>query len=151
MNRLGSIAIRQPESVLEARKKIRLVTEAVTGDSLIATRLATVTSVLARRMARENTSPRIEVSIDDSQRCRVLSVDFVGQEHCPDAALLTSFFDDVETDGTNTVRGVLSLPGDLLLDDASNLFRDHLGFSDNPGDLDDLRFRLAGAQNGCKQ
>ena len=64
MIQFGGIPITQPEANREARKKIRLVVEAVTGNPVTATHLATATSEMARRLLNEAKSARIEVALD---------------------------------------------------------------------------------------
>jgi hypothetical protein len=69
---LGSIAIRQSASILEARNKIRTVAETVLHDAVGATRVATATSEIARLLLREGNDSRIDVGLDIQARARWL-------------------------------------------------------------------------------
>ena len=123
MTSLGSISLSHPEAILEARKKIRLVAETITGDPFTATRLATVTSEMARRLRHGNSAARIDVAIEGRSPGHVLRLAFVGRERPPGGVeLLTKFFDVVEAprkaDGEYTVRASLNVSGGRALDDA---------------------------------
>jgi signal transduction histidine kinase len=96
MIRLGAIAITQPMSVLEARRKIRAVVRGLSTDSVVATRLATATSEFARALLRQGTSPRIEVALDLSDRKVAVELAFIDRHPLPPADRLRGFFDTVE-------------------------------------------------------
>ena len=93
MRRLGSIVIAQPQSILEARNKIRVVVESLAGDPVLAARLATATSEMARALLRETTEARIEVDLDGQGRRCGLVLTFFATEWTPRLDLLSKFFD----------------------------------------------------------
>ena len=122
MIQLGSIPITQPEAIREARKKVRLVVEAVTGNPVTATRLATVTSEMARRLLHEAKSARIDVALELGGRTQKLTLAFVGTERQSVTNLLAPFFDAIEgaggASGESVVRGLIRLPPGTVLDRA---------------------------------
>ena len=73
MIQFGGIPITQPEAIREARKKIRLVVEVVTGNPVTATHLATATSEMTRRLLNEAKSARIEVALELGGRAKELT------------------------------------------------------------------------------
>ena len=115
MIRLGSIALSHPAALHEARRKIRSIAEACGGDAVTATRLAAVTSEMARRLQGDDRA-RLVVDIDPG---RALELSFVAGE-LPGVEILTSFFDRVEAgkaDGGCVVRARLGLPLSGSFDD----------------------------------
>jgi sigma-B regulation protein RsbU (phosphoserine phosphatase) len=120
---LGSIAIRQSASILEARNKIRTVAETVLHDAVGATRVATATSEIARLLLREGNDSRIDVGLDIQARARWLVIDFIGHQSLSGVNELAGLFDEVDgpydVSGENLVRGLVSLPGSGLPDEGS--------------------------------
>lgn len=120
---LGSIAIRQSASILEARNKIRTVADAVLHDAVSATRVATATSELARLLLREGDSARIEVSLEIQSGSPWLALDFISHQPLSGVDELVGFFDEVDgphdVRGESLVRGLVSLPSVGLPDDGS--------------------------------
>ena len=96
MIRLGSITIGASASVVEARKKTRMVAIQLDCDEVEATRLATATSEMVRLYAQEGTTPRLEVSCDAQKRGTEIVLDFLDPEAKPDVGHLVSFFDRIE-------------------------------------------------------
>jgi signal transduction histidine kinase/CheY-like chemotaxis protein len=58
---LGDIQIRDARSFLEARRKVHLVVSSLSGDAVLASRLAAVTSQVARELGRRGRSPRLRL------------------------------------------------------------------------------------------
>ena len=83
MIRLGAIAITQPMSVLEARKKVQAVVRSLSPDSVVATRMATATSEFARALHRRGERPRIEVALDLSKREVAVELTFIDRRALP--------------------------------------------------------------------
>lgn len=110
---LGDIPLVEACSVMEARRKIRSVAELVSGDELLATRLATVCSETARRLHRMNSDGRISVGLKTRSGNRELLLEFVGDLDDASISLLHRFFDRVETarseNGLNIQRGAVLL------------------------------------------
>ena len=61
MNSLGHIPLSATCSLIEARRKIQRVSQTLSGDSLIATRMATITSQAGRDLMRSADSAGIDV------------------------------------------------------------------------------------------
>jgi sigma-B regulation protein RsbU (phosphoserine phosphatase) len=111
---LGAIPLAHQSSIIEARKKLRLVTESLTGDEVAATRVATGVSAMARALLREGISPSLEVAIEADSDKRLLWIAFLDSEFVPEAAA-TTFFDQVlaerRPDGRHARRVAMRLSG----------------------------------------
>ncbi len=59
MTALGQISIRNGAAVIEARKKITALAEALQFGEILSTRLGTITSEIARQMLKNGDSGRI--------------------------------------------------------------------------------------------
>jgi len=94
---LGKILINHQRSINESRKKILIVVKSLTGDPIIATRVATATSQMCRLLYRASITPRIELEIDTSVGYPALSLSFIDQQPLPGTHLLTPFFDEVRS------------------------------------------------------
>ena len=114
MTHLGSIPITRSESSREARNKIRRVVETLVGDTVLATRLATSTSEMARSLLREAAAPRIDVDLHFHDRRYDLALTFSGHHWAPRTELLSKFFDEVQrvrpASGQAAVRAICYLP-----------------------------------------
>jgi sigma-B regulation protein RsbU (phosphoserine phosphatase) len=95
--RLGSIAIRGDASVLEARRKIRAVVEHLARDTVVATRLATVTSEIVRLYLQQGNRSRLDVACELQDSGAWVFLDFVDPEADPDVSHLAGFCDRIET------------------------------------------------------
>jgi sigma-B regulation protein RsbU (phosphoserine phosphatase) len=120
--RLGSISVGHALGVNEARDKVRQVVEALTGDSITATRLATVTSQVCRSLQRETNEPSVSLALWQDRGSSRLGLTFEAIEPVPGAELLAGFFDSVEvpppSDGWHRMLAVKNLrvpalPGDV--------------------------------------
>ena len=122
---LGQIPLVESCSVREARRKIRSVTELVSGDELLATRLATVCSEVARGLHRLNRNARIDVGLNTRSGARELLLDFIGELDSNNLDRLQRFFDRVRTDrsddGLRLQRCVVTL--DRAVADPNSLHR----------------------------
>ncbi len=63
MTALGQISIRNGAAVIEARKKITALAEALQFSDILSTRLGTITSEIARQMLKNGDSGRISVEL----------------------------------------------------------------------------------------
>jgi sigma-B regulation protein RsbU (phosphoserine phosphatase) len=110
---------------MEARRKIRSLVELVSGDELLATRLATICSAVARTLQRLNTSARIGVSLNTHSGLRELTLDFIGNLDDGSLDHLQRFFDRVVAgqadDGLSQQRGIIAL--NAAASDANSLAR----------------------------
>jgi signal transduction histidine kinase/DNA-binding response OmpR family regulator len=112
---LGTLPLSGSSSVLAARSKILSAVELLTGDSVVATRLAAATSEVARLLCRSGETPLIAVSLDSETGCDLgIEVAFKDTKPPPDAAQLSTFFDDVvrsaEEDGMHCLRALKYFP-----------------------------------------
>jgi serine phosphatase RsbU (regulator of sigma subunit) len=126
---LGRIAIGRPESVIEARNKIRIVARALT-DTVTATRLGTATSEICRSLTQRNDTAVLTVQVERQARKASLSLVFEDQEPLPSTPIFERFFDEVievtAESGTHAVRAVTYLPEVVLqgqMNDLSHLQR----------------------------
>jgi sigma-B regulation protein RsbU (phosphoserine phosphatase) len=97
---LGSIPMKRATAVQESRTKVREVTERLTGDSVVAARLATAVSEMARRFVRGGVDPSVELAID-TDRAPVLRFTFSDTDHLPATSFLAPFFGRVEPERSN--------------------------------------------------
>ncbi|MHC5023935.1 MAG: ATP-binding SpoIIE family protein phosphatase [Planctomycetota bacterium] len=88
---LGTIPITQQSSIIEARNKLRLVTEALAGDEVAATRVATGVSLMTRMLLRQGVSPRLEVGVEADPDKLVLWLTFVDSEPVPEGPAVALF------------------------------------------------------------
>jgi sigma-B regulation protein RsbU (phosphoserine phosphatase) len=111
--RLGSVSISHALSVNEARDKVRQVVEALTGDSITATRLATATSQVCRSLQRETGEPMVSLDLWQDGGTSRLGLTFEALDPVPGADLLAGFFDAIEvpprSDGRHRLLAVKDL------------------------------------------
>jgi len=96
MIQLGTVGITQRHSIIEVRNKVRFVAEALTDDSVLATRLATATSEMVRVLVAQSIRPRLEVSIKNSEQSFALVLSFYDEQRLPRPSFLERFFDRVD-------------------------------------------------------
>ena len=98
MIELGNISIKDETSIVEARNKIRILAEDLKFDSITATRLATMTSELSRRMVTADLASNIEVGLDKRGGALSLVLLFASGKTMPalDIKTLEAVFDDVD-------------------------------------------------------
>ena len=129
MNALGHIPLSETCSIVEARRKIQRVSQALSGDSTTATRMATITSQAGRELMRGVGDPAINVSLALDKGVNALLIDFIGELSGAGYSRLSQFFDRVDDisreHGKSATRGVLQLPiriiDDTTLDRLSNI------------------------------
>ena len=112
---LGRIALPHTLGVNEARVKMLHVVEALTGDNIMATRLATATSHMCRLLQRATSMPAVSLELWEDAGQFGLAVNFEAGEPIPQANLLDGFFDVVEApsahDGYHLVRATKRFRG----------------------------------------
>ncbi len=94
---LGTIQINPDTGFIEARKKLLLIGEQLTGDPIVATRLATAASQFCRVLARESSAPAISLGLGSDRFSQSLVLEFESPEPMSVPATLSGFFDDIET------------------------------------------------------
>ena len=114
MSSLGHIPLSETCSLIEARQKIQRVSQALCGDSMVATRMATITSQAGRALMRGGVEPGIDVHLVSEGGANALYLEFIGELNGPVQSQLGQFFDRVENvnrqDGRIGARGILRLP-----------------------------------------
>ena len=101
---IGAISISEQSSVIDVRQKIRLVTETISGDSILATRLATVSSTICRALQRTAQSITINLELANEAGQQTLIFEFAEMAPVPEGQLLKQFFDDVRFVPTGNTR-----------------------------------------------
>ncbi len=94
---LGTIRINPDTGFIEARKKLLLIGEQLTGDPIVATRLATAASQFCRVLARESSAPAVSLGLGSDRFSQSLVLEFESPEPMSVPATLSGFFDDIET------------------------------------------------------
>jgi len=106
---LGQIPIRSPASVVEVRKKIHLLAQALGLDALQASRLATVASEMSRLLYERSAGPRIAVALQRGSGT-ALVLTFEDRKRPPSPDLMRRFFDEVRPcRGQQGYRGLRGL------------------------------------------
>ena len=93
---LGEIPLTESGSLAEARNKIRSLSATASGDEILAIRLATVSSQVARGLHQTNRNARIEAALCDRRGGLDLVLDFVGELDDRSQGHLHRFFDQVQ-------------------------------------------------------
>ena len=88
---LGTIQITQHVSIIEARNKLRLVVQALAGDEVTATRVATGVSLMTRSLLRQGVSPTLEIAIERDPDKLLLWLTFVDSEAIPEGPAVALF------------------------------------------------------------
>jgi signal transduction histidine kinase/CheY-like chemotaxis protein len=92
---IGTININEQSSVTGVRKKILLVANTISGDGVLATRLATISSTISRVMQRTAQSSTISVGLATEAGKHMLVFEFSEMDALSETKLLAQFFDDV--------------------------------------------------------
>ncbi|NIW24981.1 MAG: SpoIIE family protein phosphatase, partial [Gammaproteobacteria bacterium] len=111
---LGSISLQRSTAVQESRTKVREVAERLTGDAVVAVRLATAVSEMARRFVRGGVDASVELAID-TEKSPQLRFTFSDTDALPPTAFLIPFFSRVypvrsNADGRNEIVATWPLP-----------------------------------------
>jgi signal transduction histidine kinase len=114
MIELGKILITDNTSIVEARNKIRLLTEDLKFNSMGATRLATITSELIRIMYQKGEESSIVVGFDKKDGASGLILIFQSKKEGLNIGQAENFFDHLQTlraeDGFQRVKAFKYLP-----------------------------------------
>ncbi|MGD8498387.1 MAG: response regulator, partial [Chromatiales bacterium] len=120
---LGAIPIRSLHSATEARRKILGLTRNLKLDEVSGSRLAIITSEMARLLHRLGDGSRIAVGLDVASATACLSLGFEGRGDIGGSSRLQAFFDTVQAydagDGFRGIRGLIRFraPGESFDDD----------------------------------
>ena len=114
MIELGTISLRHPSSVYDARAKIRSLATALGFDAVETTRLATAVSQAARIMRRCDDEPAIAVALGLELAPPQLALDLLCRGEVPEIMALTRYFDCLRPLGSqdviNSFRDLRHLP-----------------------------------------
>jgi signal transduction histidine kinase/DNA-binding response OmpR family regulator len=92
---IGTINISEQSSITDVRKKIQVIAETISGDGILATRLATIASTISRALQRTAQSTTIVVGLSTKVGQNALVFEFGEMADVSETQLLTQFFDDV--------------------------------------------------------
>jgi signal transduction histidine kinase/DNA-binding response OmpR family regulator len=113
MSSIGAITVSEQSSITDVRQKIRLVVDTITGDDILATRLATVSSTLCRALQRTAQSITITAELAFESGGYVLIFNFTEMTPVSESQLLNNFFDDVRFvpagSGRQTIQAIKNL------------------------------------------
>jgi hypothetical protein len=99
MTNLGEIDLYGPQAYLEAREKLRLVIDGITGDDICSARVATTVSNFCRRLIVEGDHPRLSLElIEDDAGGLNLVVAFRGSRTPKWDGVLKGVFETVSAD-----------------------------------------------------
>jgi two-component system sensor histidine kinase/response regulator len=118
---LGEIRIRDSRSFLEARRKVHLVVSSLSGDTVVASRLAAVTSQLARELGRRGRSPRLRLCAGSVEGRLGFGLQVLDESSLDGLDHLLESFDrikQVSGDGFSGYEVMKLLSGDAVLSDA---------------------------------
>jgi sigma-B regulation protein RsbU (phosphoserine phosphatase) len=124
---LGRIEVASGSSIRDARRKLMLVSEWLTGDAITATRLAAATSEACRLICREAGKGVVALGVRDSSGEPALVLAFEAPRFVKASDLLDSFFDSVEQrptqNGLHVIQAVQRLRGASIptADEIANL------------------------------
>jgi signal transduction histidine kinase/DNA-binding response OmpR family regulator len=92
---IGTINISEQSSITDVRKKIQVIAETISGDGILATRLATIASTISRALQRTAQSTTIVVGLSTKVGQNALVFEFGEMADVSETQLVTQFFDDV--------------------------------------------------------
>jgi sigma-B regulation protein RsbU (phosphoserine phosphatase) len=118
MPSLGTLRIGNLHGVLEARRKVRSAVLSLTQEEVLATRLATMVSTVGRDLLGHNTSPSLEIRLDDGRTGSHLAFRFQGKYSPEIPGLMKRFCSSVEqgngAGGDPTLTALVRLPVESL-------------------------------------
>lgn len=100
MIKLGNLSVKDDNTRVEARKKIRLLAEILGYDPIHAARIETIVSEISRLKKESGKETKISVELDSKDGRRGLSMTFWGAKSLISSALFRNFFDIFDTDRT---------------------------------------------------
>ena len=123
MMELGRIPIRHQTAVGEARRKLRIVTEELTRDPILATRVATAVSEMTRTLLRRGDQPHIRVSLESNGDQATLVLSFADRQPLPSMDFIQTLVDSVDPSSSDGQKGYVArafcaLPVPLSVDAA---------------------------------
>jgi sigma-B regulation protein RsbU (phosphoserine phosphatase) len=110
---LGTIQINPDTGFIEARRKLLLVGEQLTGDAIVATRLATAASQFCRVLARESSAPAVSIGLGGDRASQNLVLQFESPEPTSVPAGLATFFDHIDRPASQNHLHVVRATKDL--------------------------------------
>lgn len=122
---LGSISLTHKDSINEMRKKILQTIKLLTGDSILAARIASITSQMSRSLYNSSTEVKLSLGLFRGVGGVAFSLIFMVRESFSQVELLRSFFDQVHflppEQNWHRIQGILwigdsSLPSNSLIE-----------------------------------
>ncbi len=112
MTNLGEIELYGPQAYLEAREKLRLVIDGITGDDICSARIAAAVSDVCRRLYLEGDHSRLSLElIEDHSGGLNLVVSFRGWSTAKQDGVIKEFFETVSADPSGDgIRAIKRLP-----------------------------------------
>lgn len=98
---LGEISIKEASSIVEARNKVRMLAEDVGFGTIGATKLATATSELSRKMYSNGNAASVAIGLDEREKGFGLDILFQGRTDDLDIKWAEAFFDDIFISGAD--------------------------------------------------
>jgi len=121
MNKLGSIVINHSLDPNEVRQKAFKVVKLLTGDAIIATRVATAISQMCRSLYKASIPAILEFELNTKISNNALKLKFKSSQSLPSINLLTPFFDEVRsltlTNNLYQIQAVLNLHNSQFTDE----------------------------------
>lgn len=127
---LGSISLTHEQSLNGTRKKILRIVRLLSGDGILAARVASVTSQMGRSLYQSSSEARLNLGLHHSLGQVALSLIFMSRHPFPSVEMLRSFFDEVQPLSANEnwhrVRSLLWLrdarfPSDAIVNQIKNI------------------------------
>lgn len=122
---LGSISLTHKDSINQMRKKILQTIKLLTGDSILAARIASITSQMSRSLYNSSTEVKLSLGLFRGVGGVAFSLIFMVRESFSQVELLRSFFDQVHflppEQNWHRIQGILwigdsSLPSNSLIE-----------------------------------
>ena len=112
MTNLGEIELYGPQAYLEAREKLRLVIDGITGDDICSARIAAAVSDVCRRLYLEGDHSRLSLElIEDHSGGLNLVVSFRGWSTAKQDGVIKGIFETVSADPSGDgIRAIKKLP-----------------------------------------
>jgi signal transduction histidine kinase/CheY-like chemotaxis protein len=105
---IGVISISELSSVSDVRQKIRIVIESISGNEILAIRLATISSTICRALQRTGQSITLSIGLATEAGQHALIFDFGEMTSLAESQLMNQFFDEVRFvptgDGYQTIQ-----------------------------------------------
>ena len=93
---LGNIPLAHQDSIAPMRKKILQAVKLLTGDAVLAARIASISSQMGRSLYQSSTEAKLNLGLFRGVGGVAFSIIFMVRESCFKVEMLRSFFDEVQ-------------------------------------------------------